>query len=86
MAWSSLRAPGCLEYSVHADLDDPDRYVLYERWADQAALDRHDGASSQSCIPDLAVREPGSACARHRSDQPKGTRGGDCRTARLRRR
>jgi quinol monooxygenase YgiN len=45
MAWSSLREPGCLEYSVHVDLDDPDRYVLYERWADQAALDRHDGAA-----------------------------------------
>jgi len=30
MAWSSLREPGCVEYSVHVDLDDPDRYVLYE--------------------------------------------------------
>jgi quinol monooxygenase YgiN len=30
MAWSSLREPGCVEYSVHVDLDDPDQYVLYE--------------------------------------------------------
>ncbi|MBM3693692.1 MAG: antibiotic biosynthesis monooxygenase, partial [Actinobacteria bacterium] len=33
--------PGCLEYVMAADPVDPSRVVLYERWADQAALDVH---------------------------------------------
>jgi quinol monooxygenase YgiN len=33
--------PGCLEYVMAADPLDPTRVVLYERWADQAALDAH---------------------------------------------
>ena len=32
---------GCLEYAVTADPIEADRVVLYERWADQAALDAH---------------------------------------------
>ena len=41
-AMSGSRAePGCLEYVFAADPLDPERVVLFERWADQAALDAH---------------------------------------------
>jgi quinol monooxygenase YgiN len=33
--------PGCLEYVMAADAADPSRVILFERWADQAALDAH---------------------------------------------
>lgn len=32
---------GCLEYVIAADPVDPDRVILFERWADQAAFDAH---------------------------------------------
>ena len=32
---------GCEHYSFSADIDDPGRFHLSERWADQAALDAH---------------------------------------------
>ena len=32
---------GCLAFNVYVDRMDPDRYALYERYADQAALDVH---------------------------------------------
>ena len=35
---------GCLEYTFAADPVEADRVVLFERWADQAALDAHLGA------------------------------------------
>ncbi len=39
---------GCLEYAVTADPIEPDRVVLYERWADQAALDAHLAGARQT--------------------------------------
>lgn len=39
---ASLREEGCLGYEVcRGDADAPGTFVLYERWADQAALDAH---------------------------------------------
>lgn len=32
---------GCLAYSFAADLEDPDRILSVEIWADQSALDEH---------------------------------------------
>ncbi|WP_168801767.1 putative quinol monooxygenase [Glycomyces buryatensis] len=32
---------GCLEYSVWADSDDPDKFVFVERWTDLASLKAH---------------------------------------------
>jgi quinol monooxygenase YgiN len=32
---------GCLAFEVYVHVDSPDRYVLYERYADGAALDTH---------------------------------------------
>ena len=33
--------PGCLLHSVHQDVEDPNRFVFIEHWADRAALDAH---------------------------------------------
>lgn len=32
---------GCEQYELFQSLDDPDKVVLLERWANQAALDNH---------------------------------------------
>ena len=37
----SRAEPGCLQYDGHRDPDDPDRFFLYERYADEAALEAH---------------------------------------------
>ena len=37
----SRAEPGCLQYDLHTDRNDPDRLVMIERWQDDAALDRH---------------------------------------------
>lgn len=33
--------PGCVEFHLHRQLDDPARFVWYENFADQAAVDAH---------------------------------------------
>lgn len=38
---ASRQEPGCVNYDLHVDAADPDSFVLYENWTDQAALDRH---------------------------------------------
>jgi quinol monooxygenase YgiN len=35
------REPGCEQYEIFQGVGNPDRLVLLERWADQAALDAH---------------------------------------------
>ncbi|MCB1014074.1 MAG: antibiotic biosynthesis monooxygenase [Acidimicrobiales bacterium] len=37
----SRAEPGCLRHSVHRDVEDPNRLVFLEYWADRAALDAH---------------------------------------------
>jgi quinol monooxygenase YgiN len=32
---------GCLLYTVHNDIDNPNRFVFIERWSSRAALDAH---------------------------------------------
>ena len=36
-----MREPGCEQFEVFQSALDPDRLVLLERWADQAALEAH---------------------------------------------
>ncbi|MDP9102014.1 MAG: antibiotic biosynthesis monooxygenase [Actinomycetota bacterium] len=43
-AAASRNDPGCLSYAFHSDLEEPDRYVSVEIWADQQSLDAHFGA------------------------------------------
>lgn len=33
--------PGCVAYEIDRDADSPDRFVVYERWRDLAALEAH---------------------------------------------
>lgn len=35
------KEPGCLEYALHTDPEDADRFMFYEVFRDQAALDAH---------------------------------------------
>jgi quinol monooxygenase YgiN len=32
---------GCLQYDLHSARDNPDNFVMIERWQDDATLDRH---------------------------------------------
>jgi quinol monooxygenase YgiN len=32
---------GCIQYELHVAVNDPCQYAFYERWVDQAALDKH---------------------------------------------
>ena len=41
MRAATLEEPGCQEYSFWLAIDDPDSILVFERWADQAALDTH---------------------------------------------
>lgn len=55
----SNEEPGCVRYAFSADLSDPNRFHLYECWADQAALDTHFETSLlqdfRRELPDLLV-------------------------------
>ena len=37
----SRTEPGCISHDVHIHVDEPNRIVFVERWADRAALDTH---------------------------------------------
>jgi quinol monooxygenase YgiN len=37
----SRTEPGCMAYELHLDPDDPGKFMFYERFASQAALDLH---------------------------------------------
>jgi quinol monooxygenase YgiN len=38
------RAPGCLDFAISADLLDPSRIGIFERWESQAAVDAFRGS------------------------------------------
>jgi len=40
---ASRSEPGCVEYHMLRDLEDPTLFVFYEIWASKAALDVHSG-------------------------------------------
>ena len=55
------QAPGCLDFSVSADLVEPDRINVYERWASRDAVEAFRGsgpsAAQQSAIRRASVAE-----------------------------
>jgi len=59
----SRAEPGCLQYDAHRDPDDEHRFFIFERYADQEALDAH-AASAHfqelvlgAALPRLASRQ-----------------------------
>ena len=59
----SRAEPGCLQYDAHRDPDDPDRFFLFERYVDQAALEAHAASPHfrelvlEEALPRLASRQ-----------------------------
>lgn len=66
------RADGCLDYAISADLIDPGRVNIYERWASQSAVEtfRGDGPSDdqRAAMVSASVAEYDVAAARSLSD------------------
>ncbi len=62
MAMLSSAEDGCHEYTLLHDLEDPERFVFYEVWEDQAAHARHDQTEHllafQADLPDLVAEPP----------------------------
>ncbi len=42
---ASRREPGCITYNAHFVADDPATVVIYEQYADEAALEAHRGSA-----------------------------------------
>ena len=57
---ASRQEPGCINYDLHEDEADAERFVIYENWRDQAALDRHfeqpHSVALAAKLPDLLER------------------------------
>lgn len=55
------RTPGCLDYAISADLLDPSRIDVFERWESQAAVDAFRGSGpsdeQQGVIMSASVSE-----------------------------
>ena len=53
--------PGCLRYDLHDDVDDGQRFVFVETWADEAALNMHMTTSHVGAllqdVPQLTTRD-----------------------------
>ncbi len=58
----SRAEPGCLHHAAHRDLEDGNRVVFVEQWADQAAVDAHfavpDSLEFVEAIRRLAAEPP----------------------------
>lgn len=58
-------APGCLDFSISADIVDPGRVVVYERWSDEDDLLEFRGSgpdgSQQATIMSADVKRYGVA-------------------------
>ena len=54
--------PGCLQYDLHADNDEPGRFLFFERWTSMARLQAHLGSphftAFQSRSAGLAAEPP----------------------------
>ena len=48
-------APGCLDFALGADLLDPGRVNVYERWASRAELEAFRGSGPSSAQQDAIV-------------------------------
>ncbi len=41
MARATREEPGCIEYAFHQDLEDPNRFHVFEKWESGEALEAH---------------------------------------------
>ena len=49
--------PGCVEFSFFQDIENPERFVLLEKWADQDALKAHGERLRARLAPPVALRQ-----------------------------
>ena len=49
------QAPGCLDFAVTADLIDPGRVDIFERWESQAAVDAFRGGGPSGELLDAVI-------------------------------
>ncbi|MGA8760436.1 MAG: antibiotic biosynthesis monooxygenase family protein [Stellaceae bacterium] len=52
----AMKEPGCEQFEVFQSALDPDKLVLLERWADQAALDVHAKVNTTRPPPPSGLR------------------------------
>lgn len=52
---AAREAPGCLDFALAADLLDPDRITVYERWDAEADLERFRGSGADDEQLDVIV-------------------------------
>jgi quinol monooxygenase YgiN len=61
MMAETLKEPGCIAYTFSADLTDPGRFYVFERWESQAALEKHFAtphmARFQQVFPKVGARD-----------------------------
>lgn len=61
---NSDQEPGCLQYVVNRSIEDPRKFLLYEQYEDQAAVDAHRETDMfkehilGTVVPMLETREP----------------------------
>ena len=39
--WAASSRPGCIEYHLHQDNDNPAEFTFYENWTNRAEWDKH---------------------------------------------
>jgi len=54
--------PGCREYRYYQDSEDPDKFLFFEKWLDQKAIDAHFASAhfkhAAEQLPELVVGAP----------------------------
>jgi quinol monooxygenase YgiN len=63
---SSRAEMGCITFDVSRSIDDPNAFVLYEEWRDQAALDEHYATEHFQTFGVNGIRTLASARLAHR--------------------
>ena len=58
----------CIQYDLHQDMEDENRFIFYEIWEDQEGLDMHNGQphikNSQSFANGKLQKTPGTTKAK----------------------
>lgn len=50
MAAETQKEEGCIEYQFYADISDPNRFLVFERWASGEALAAHFGTAHMAAF------------------------------------